>query len=722
MTAILDNISFKLYDYNLLGEYLLTIGGNTMKLRGKILLPIIAVILVGVTINIWVMYSKAKEEIESSAIAGMEREVKVAEQILEEWVTSRFADITYFSHQPRLINALNDSENANALKSAQEALKLINKDYPYYLLTFITDESGFVLVDSAGNPQRDLSKRTYIQRARETKAPVVSTPVTSSSSGKNIFVFCSPIFENNKILGFLGATIELDTMSKLVIDPVTIGKEGYMYFLGTNGVIYGHKNRDLHMKDLSSYDFIKAMKKTPEKGAYRYWWDKDNLFKVQIWAQSKLTGWVIAATVPEQQYLAPVHNMRSISIIIGLIVAVLSMFIILAIVSSITKPIKAMQKILEDRSIGDLSSDFDYQSKCEIGQMSIALKKLSAVMKGNANVAHQIADGDLAVEIIVHSQNDVLGLAFKQMAETLNQFLGKVDESSRMINSGSTQISDASQSLSQGATESAASLQEITSTLTEIASKTSNNAENATEANNLSTNARTAAESGSNQMTQMVGAMDEIQGSSEQITKIIKTIDDIAFQTNLLALNAAVEAARAGRHGKGFAVVAEEVRNLAARSAKAASETAELIEASNTKVGNGATIAKDTSEAFVEIVNGIAKAATLVGEIAIASSEQANAIQQVNLGLQQIDSVTQQNTANAEETASASMELSGQAEVLQKLMTRFKIKNSQERAVTSTIQTPIEPSNWENTSAPSNANVVNPQEQIKLDDSEFGKF
>ena len=267
-----------------------------------------------------------------------------------------------------------------------------------------------------------------------------------------------------------------------------------------------------------------------------------------------------------------------------------------------------------------------------------------------------------------------------QMIHTLDTALSQVASSVSQVNTGAEQISDASQSLSQGATEQASSLEEITSSMAEIASQTKANAENATQANALSNAAREAAEAGSKKMDGMVEAMTNINSSSQQIAKIIKVIDDIAFQTNLLALNAAVEAARAGQHGKGFAVVADEVRNLAGRSAKAARETADLIEDSNTKVSNGLEMAQDTSKSFTLIVDGVVKASDLVGEIAAASNEQAQGVSQVNIGLSQVDQVTQQNTANAEETASAAEELRGQSQELQNQIGLFKLTGATQTA------------------------------------------
>ncbi len=209
--------------------------------------------------------------------------------------------------------------------------------------------------------------------------------------------------------------------------------------------------------------------------------------------------------------------------------------------------------------------------------------------------------------------------------------------------------------------------------MAEIAEHTKTNASEANQANELVNSAKDKAVTGNGHMKSMIEAMDEINESSQTISKIIKVIDDIAFQTNILALNAAVEAARAGEHGKGFAVVAEEVRNLAAKSASAASETAEMIESSIASVNNGTALAGEAAEALDEIVNSIDKVVDLISHIAESSNNQATAVSQINTAIGQVSQVVQTNSATSEECAAASEELSSQAAALRNLMSSYTL-------------------------------------------------
>ncbi len=254
------------------------------------------------------------------------------------------------------------------------------------------------------------------------------------------------------------------------------------------------------------------------------------------------------------------------------------------------------------------------------------------------------------------------------ITKPIRRIIESLTANSEQVAAASGQVSSASQSLAEGATEQAAGLEETSSSLEEMSSMTKQNADNAQQANTLASEARKAADTGTESMGRMSTAINDIQKSSDETAKIIKVIDEIAFQTNLLALNAAVEAARAGEAGKGFAVVAEEVRNLAMRSAEAAKNTSNMIEESVKNSNNGVDIAGEVGKVLEEIVQGIGKTTDLVGEIAAASAEQAQGIDQVNTAVAQMDKVTQQNAANAEESASASEELSAQAEQMQQIV------------------------------------------------------
>jgi len=301
-------------------------------------------------------------------------------------------------------------------------------------------------------------------------------------------------------------------------------------------------------------------------------------------------------------------------------------------------------------------------------------KPINKIMK----IADKVADGDFDVTINISSKDEIglLGNSFRKMTEKLNDTMCNINSAAEQVAAGSKQVSDSSIALSQGAMEQASSVEELTASIEEITAQTKMNAENAINANTIAESAKTNAEQGYGQMKEMQSAVDEINAASTSIYKIIKVIDEIAFQTNILALNAAVEAARAGQQGKGFAVVAEEVRNLAARSANAAKETAEMIEGSIKKAERGTKIANQTAEALNKIVEDTVKVADFIKQISIASTEQSEGIAQINQGVMQVSNVVQTNSATSEESAAASEELASQAELLKEQVKEFNLKNN----------------------------------------------
>ena len=316
-----------------------------------------------------------------------------------------------------------------------------------------------------------------------------------------------------------------------------------------------------------------------------------------------------------------------------------------------------------DLSIGEAKVRFE-----DMREHLDALTQISLEMNRTAVTVAQSAHKNGRRFIIAITSAGILLcllLAFysvRNINRSLKKAISGLSESADQVASVSEQVSSASQSLAEGASEQAAAIEETSSSLEEMSSMTKQSADNAGHANTLMSEAKVVVDKAGVSMKEMNKSMDEISSAGQEIGKIIKTIDEISFQTNLLALNAAVEAARAGEAGAGFAVVADEVRNLAQRAAEAAKNTANLIEGTITRINQGTDLVKTTDEAFKEVTVKTAKVAELINEIAAASSEQAQGIDQVNQAVSQMDRVTQNNAANAEESASASEELNAQAE------------------------------------------------------------
>ncbi len=479
--------------------------------------------------------------------------------------------------------------------------------------------------------------------------------------------------------------------------------------------------------------FVEMVKATQKTGAglVRYQWNKPGHDqpqpKISFVKRYPQWDWIIGAGVYVDDVVVQVNKVFYSILSAITLCLLISILLIYLLARSISRPMALTVEMIEDIENGRYHQRLSLNRKDEIGKLGSAMDRLADNFDTVIlPMLDQLANGDITFSSVPRDELDGPQVALKKVSDNLNETMGIIQSSAQQINSASGQVADASQSLSQGTTESAASLEEITSSLSELSSQTRLNAENATQVNQLSMEARQVAEEGNTKMQDMVAAMAEISNASQSINKILKVIDEIAFQTNLLALNAAVEAARAGQHGKGFAVVAEEVRNLAARSAKAASETAELITGSVDKTANGAEIANQTAAALEKIYSSVVKVSELAEEIAASSNEQAQGIGQINEGLGQIDQGIQQNTATAEESAAAAEELSSQAEELLNMLSHFRLKTppasaASQKPVARPLRPAPQPGPRQNDSW-GDLNRTKAPKVIALDDTEFGRF
>ena len=563
---------------------------------------------------------------EEQAIKGMEG----LNSLIEDYKEQSLRHAKMISLNPDIINAIENKEDSSIYS-------IVNSIANYAKIDFITvtDSNGIVLARTHDAISRgdNVSGQASIQMALKGNAfanvesdDIIKLSARASAPVKN---------ESGAIIGTVSTGYMLDKV-EIMDNLKQIYKTDLTIFLGDvryNTTIIQNGNRLVGTKLNSEVADIVLNKKqryignaeilgTPYVCAYMPLMDSNN----------QAIGVVFSGQPTSQVITAIYQIMAALSTVSIIVILALSALIFYYIKRSVTKPL------------------FEVVSAAE-----------------------KIADGNLDVSIEFNSNDEIGNLCrgFNKMTQNLNEVINNIDIAAKQVASGSSQLSASSIALSQAATEQSSSIQELTATLDEISVHTKQNAQNANNANELAEISKSNAIKGNEQMKEMLHSMDDINKSSNNISKIIKVIDEIAFQTNILALNAAVEAARAGQHGKGFAVVAGEVRDLAMRSAKAAKETTELIENSVKSVESGTVIATKTAEALESIVEDISKVAHLVNDIAIASNEQASKIIQVNQSINQVSLAIQTNSSTSEESASASQELSSQAELLKEQVSKF---------------------------------------------------
>ncbi len=371
-----------------------------------------------------------------------------------------------------------------------------------------------------------------------------------------------------------------------------------------------------------------------------------------------------------------------IILVISIVSVVVGVGLAILISNSLRIPIMEMRRVSEEVAAGNLDTSIDYSSQDELGDLANNMRNMTesvrTIIKDIRHNLGELADGNFCVESqapeAYKGDYKAILTATSTLRNTMSNTLSQIDASAAQVNSGSEQVSSGAQALAQGATEQASSVEELAASINEISNHVKTTSSHAKTAKEENIHAHDEIQVCNAHMSELVNAMKVIEEKSTEVSKVVKTIEDIAFQTNILALNAAVEAARAGSAGKGFAVVADEVRNLASKSAEAAKNSTVLIQEAVQAVGEGTKISGETEESLKRVVADAQAVLDAVINISQATDEQSQAISQVSIGIDQISSVVQTNSATAEESAAASQELSGQANLLKELVDKFKLQ------------------------------------------------
>jgi len=667
---------------------------KTKSIGFKLTAVMLCIILLGVIITTGVATIYSSNVITRESLGKLQSETEKQALTMDEWLVYHKAVVSSLA---ATMAHVGDYSKEYLFGMLNEVL-IQNSVYQDVYMGFPDNTaimgSGYPIEEAYADGWKASERGWYRLAMADTNSAGITPLYIDTATGDLCITAVHAVKIDGAVIGVVGIDILVNVLQDIVFAAST-DSSSYSMLLDSNGDIFIHPNKEFaptakgefnNLGTIMNGTFSELWKQMLiSDGSYQFR-DSDGSQKYFSSSTLAATGWKMASVLPVRIVTQPIRTVTIVVVIITIVILALAALLILLFVSRmISKPLVLLSAFMKKAgTVGDLS--ISAEDKAIIGKYSNVQDEIGQTISNAASFVNHVtkisndleavAGGDLSLELDILSDKDTMGTSLKDMTDNLNHMFGDINSAASQVSTGAKQVADGALSLAQGSTEQAASVQQLSSSISEISGKTKENADMAMKAASLATTIMQNAEKGSQQMDEMMAAVRDINTASQNISKVIKVIDDIAFQTNILALNAAVEAARAGQHGKGFAVVAEEVRNLASKSAEAAKETGDMIQNSMAKADLGSHIAEDTATSLREIVTGISESSMLVAEIARSSDEQAVGISQVNVGIDQVAQVVQNTSATAEQSAAAAQEMSSQSDLLQRLITQFKLRDA----------------------------------------------
>ncbi len=541
--------------------------------------------------------------------------------------------------------------------------------------------SGAIGITTRSGDSLTTFRQTILAQRDLTNLGIMVSPGT----GNMVISMYYPLFENGTCIGYVGAAVFADQLMNSLLDLELEGLPGceYIFLNAENGVYLYHEDKTLLNTVTTDPDCLEIISRANVGGTGSYA-GKNGHFTVYKYLEDR--GWVFMVRDSQSEIFRSVYQLQMLAGIICVLVTALIILVSLLRLRRVGWDLMDVERAMDHLGRLELSGDSGLDRlqsrRDEIGMIATTTVRVSRLLKEAVadvdRTLHKMADGDLTSGAAQYAPLYIgdfssISNSLDTIRGKLNRLLGNAANVSRQVTAGAEQLSDGAQTLAQGAANQAETVKTLVDTVEEISGHVCENAQRARRASDQAGETAEKVEKSKEEMDRMMAAMEEINDASGEIGKIIKTIEDIAFQTNILALNASVEASRAGEAGRGFAVVADEVRSLAGKSAEASQSTSVLIEKSVHAVDKGTQIARAAAASLKQIVSMSETSAALIQAISDASAEQAEAIAHVSRGVEQISGVVQTNSTTSEESAAASRELSGQAQILKGLIAQFKL-------------------------------------------------